>query len=100
MKLQFLSKKKNVQFIIFAALALGIAVIAVLAPKIATYDPYEAVLHDALKEPSSEHWFGTDALGRDLFSRIIFGARTAVSSSLILVTISLVIGMTAGVAAG
>ena len=50
---------------------------ALLAPFMATHDPYEINIAQRLKSPSAEHWLGTDYLGRDSYSRIVFGARTA-----------------------
>ena len=50
---------------------------ALLAPYIATHDPYEINIVNRLKPPGGDHWLGTDYLGRDTFSRIVFGARTA-----------------------
>ena len=61
--------KKNPAFIVYCILAIVVVLIAVFAPLIATHDPYAAVLADAVQPPSSEHWFGTDKMGRDLFSR-------------------------------
>ncbi|MCD8195845.1 MAG: ABC transporter permease [Lachnospiraceae bacterium] len=92
--------KKNPSFTVFCLLALDIILIAILAPVIATHDPYEAVLADAVQAPSAEHWFGTDKMGRDLFSRVIYGARTSLSAALILVAIIVVVGTTLGIIAG
>jgi peptide/nickel transport system permease protein len=50
---------------------------ALLAPLMATHDPYEINIAQRLKSASAEHWLGTDYLGRDSYSRIVFGARTA-----------------------
>src|SRR5919106_2656529 len=50
---------------------------ALLAPYIATHDAYEINIANRLKGPSADHWLGTDSLGRDTFSRLVFGARTA-----------------------
>lgn len=50
---------------------------ALLAPYIATHDPYEISIVNRLKGPTADHWLGTDSLGRDTFSRLVFGARTA-----------------------
>jgi peptide/nickel transport system permease protein/nickel transport system permease protein len=83
-----------------AFLAVLIGFIALFAPLIATHDPLEAVLQDALQPPGTEHWFGTDALGRDVFSRVVFGARTSVVSTLTLVTVILVCGTLLGIVAG
>ena len=55
--------KKNKSFAVFAALALAIVAVAVFAPWIAPYDPYEAVMTDAVQAPSAAHWFGTDNWG-------------------------------------
>ena len=68
--------KKNPAFTVFFILAVLLVGTAVFAPLLAPYDPYEAVLADAVQPPSSEHWFGTDRMGRDLFSRVIYGSRT------------------------
>ena len=92
--------KKNPTFILYCVLALVVVLIAVLAPLIATHDPYAAVLADAVQPPSSEHWFGTDKMGRDLFSRVIFGARTSLTAAIALVAIIVVAGTALGIVAG
>lgn len=92
--------KKNTAFCIFAALAFLVVLTAVFAPVLATHDPYEAVLTDALQAPSSEHWFGTDRMGRDVFSRVLYGARTSLAVALILVGIVVILGTVLGMAAG
>ena len=92
--------KKHVSFGIFTALVLVIVLIALLAPVIATHDPLSAPLAEALKPPGPGHFFGTDALGRDIFSRVIYGTRTSVSGALILVASILVLGTFLGLLAG
>ncbi len=92
--------KKNPTFILYCVLALVVVLIAVFAPLIATHDPYAAVLADAVQPPSSEHWFGTDKMGRDLFSRVIFGARTSLTAAIALVAIIVVTGTALGIVAG
>lgn len=92
--------QKNKMFTVFLILAVCIGLVAVFAPFIATHDPSEAVLTDALKAPGSEHWFGTDKLGRDLFSRVIYGTRASVSASLILVGCIFLVGSILGILAG
>lgn len=94
------SVKKNPSFTVFSILAITIVLVAVLAPVIATHDPYETVLTDAVQAPSAEHLFGTDKMGRDLFSRVIYGARTSLSAALILVAVIVVVGTTLGIIAG
>lgn len=56
---------------------------AVFAPLIAPYGYEEQDLYNTLKGPSAEHWFGTDDLGRDIFSRIIYGGRNSLSIGLV-----------------
>ncbi|MCD7813546.1 MAG: ABC transporter permease [Lachnospiraceae bacterium] len=97
-KMDFIKKHKS--FTVFAILAIALALVAIFADKIAPYDPYEAILTDALQAPSSTHWFGTDKLGRDLFSRVIFGSRISLSSALILVACIFVVGSVLGILAG
>ncbi len=92
--------KKNPTFCVFLLLALGVICVAVFAPLIATHDPYEAVLADAIQAPSAQHWFGTDKMGRDLFSRVIYGARTSLSAALLLVCIIMVVGTFLGILSG
>ncbi len=92
--------KKYPSFTVFLILALCIVAVAVFAPFIATQDPYEAVFTDAIQAPSAQHWFGTDKLGRDLFSRVIYGTRTSLTASLILVCIIMVLGTFLGIISG
>ena len=92
--------KKNKKFTFFMILALAIVFIAIFAPVVAPFDPYESSLKDAYQAPGEIHKFGTDILGRDILSRVIFGTRVSVSSSLILVGLSLIIGSTLGLIAG
>ena len=88
------------RFLVFGLLALAILLVAVLAPVIATHDPNSSVLADAVQSPSGEHWFGTDKMGRDLFSRVIYGTRTSILSTMILVLSILLVGGTLGIVAG
>ena len=92
--------KKNPSFTVFLILAVLLVAAAVFAPLIATHDPYEAVLGNAVQPPSAGHWFGTDRMGRDLFSRVIFGARTSLAAALALVGIIVVVGTFLGIVAG
>ena len=92
--------KKNPGFCVFSLLALAVIAVAVLAPVLATHDPNEAVLANAVQPPSAEHWFGTDRMGRDLFSRVLYGARTSLTASLSLVCLIMVAGTFLGIVAG
>lgn len=83
---------------------LGIVIIlclvALFAPWIAPYDPDAQVLTERLMPPSAQHWFGTDDLGRDIFSRIVYGCRISLSVGVVSQIIATVIGYTMGVCAG
>jgi len=87
-------------FLFYSALALGIVAVAVFAPFVATHNPQEAILTDAGQSPSAEHWFGTDRMGRDLYSRVIYGTRTSLASTLALVICIFTVGSTMGVVSG
>ncbi|WP_021878262.1 ABC transporter permease [Paenibacillus sp. P22] len=87
-----------------AMVGLGIIVffvlIAVLAPFIAPYDYKEQELVNRLHKPGGEHWFGTDDLGRDIFSRIIYGTRISLWIGISSVVGSIVAGTMLGIVAG
>jgi peptide/nickel transport system permease protein len=73
--------------------------IAIFAPLLATHDPLEQSAMSFVP-PSSGHWFGTDELGRDTFSRVLYGARISIPLALLLVSLALLIGGTLGAVAG
>jgi peptide/nickel transport system permease protein len=83
-----------------SVIILLLIVVAIFAPFIAPYDPYKQSLREALQEPSSAHLLGTDPLGRDVMSRIIFGTRTSLAVGLASVGIGASIGMTLGLVSG
>jgi peptide/nickel transport system permease protein len=74
--------------------------IAVLAPVITPYDPAAIDLYQRLTPPSHAHWFGTDELGRDIFSRILSGARLSLMVAVSVVGLSLSLGLVLGGLAG
>ena len=82
--------------VIVAVLLLG----ALLAPLLAQYDPLKTSFSTIRKPPSPEHWFGTDEIGRDLFARILFGARASLAAGLISVGVALCAGLPLGIIAG
>ncbi len=85
----------------FSALViLLILLAAIFAPLVAPYDHLEQSLADRLKDPSAAHWLGTDELGRDVLSRIIFGARISLTIGLVPTLISMAIGTVLGLCAG
>jgi len=80
-------------------IAVGWIVVAILAPYIAPYDPL-AQIYPPSQSPSGAHLFGTDELGRDVLSRVIYGSRISVPIALLLVTLAAVIGGIVGGLAG
>jgi len=85
----------------------GLAILALLltaalfADVLAPYDPvHDADLYNRLQPPSAEHWLGTDAQGRDIFSRILHGARISLEIGLVSVGISLILGTLLGAVSG
>jgi peptide/nickel transport system permease protein len=74
--------------------------LALFAPFIAPYDPLTTSWSLVRKAPSAAHWFGTDDLGRDILSRIIFGTRASLSAGVISVSIAVAIGVPLGLLAG
>ena len=77
-----------------------LVVAAIFAPWIATHDVSTTNLSIRYLSPSAAHWFGTDSTGRDIFSRVVFGARISLQVGLIVVTVSAVIGTLLGALAG
>ncbi|KEF36227.1 ABC-type dipeptide/oligopeptide/nickel transport system, permease component [Schinkia azotoformans MEV2011] len=97
-KVKKLSKDKGLtaSLVIIA----GLFLIAIFAPWLAPHDPNVGILSNRLLPPSSEHWLGTDHMGRDLFSRIIYGTRTTMVVALIITAGCFIIGTIVGVTAG
>ena len=74
--------------------------IAIFAPLLAPYPPLKIVVSDRLKSPSREHLLGTDALGRDILSRVIYGTRVSLTIGFIVIISSSVTGILLGLVAG
>ncbi len=83
-----------------AVITCGFVLVALLAPLLAPYSPFEQDLYNGLSGPGLDHWFGQDRLGRDIFSRIMFGARVSLLVGFVTVSVSLVVGSTLGAIAG
>lgn len=87
-----------------ALLGAGVVVLlvlaAILAPLIARHDPTAIALRDQLAPPSPEHWMGTDIQGRDIWARLVFGARVSLSVGLVSQSIALTLGLSLGLLAG
>jgi len=97
---QWLAFKKNPAAVVGLVIVLALLLMAAFAPLIAQHDPLAQALDQRLLAPSAKHWFGTDALGRDIFSRVVYGARvTLVIVMLVVITVGPV-GLLIGCAAG
>ncbi|MCD8074982.1 MAG: ABC transporter permease [Lachnospiraceae bacterium] len=92
--------KQNKLAAFSAVVILIILLMAVFAPVIAPYGEAEQDLMNRLQAPSAAHWLGTDELGRDVFSRLLYGARVSLSIGIIPSIISLLIGILLGLTAG
>ncbi len=74
--------------------------ITLLAPQIAPLDPLQQNVTSRLQAPSSTHWFGTDELGRDVFSRVLYGSRITIPAGLAVIIIDGILGLLIGAVAG
>lgn len=93
---RFFRPSKNPLAFLGALLLVSVGFGALLAPLLAPYSPYAVQTTARLQPPSSVHLFGTDDLGRDLFSRVLFGARISLYASLVVIGISLTVGTVLG----
>jgi peptide/nickel transport system permease protein len=82
------------------SIAAVVIILAIFAPLIATHDPTFQDLGLRFLSPSAEHWFGTDGLGRDVFSRVVYGSRISLEVGITVVLVSGVIGIIIGAIAG
>jgi peptide/nickel transport system permease protein len=94
---QFLQNRVAVASLL---LLVALSVIAYFAPQLSPYDPTKVVVTNKLKPPTSEHWLGTDQFGRDVYSRLLWGARLTVYYAFIGVGLAAVVGVTLGAIAG
>lgn len=91
---------KNWFAVFGAVVAVTLVLTAIFAPVIAPYGPTEADYNSIREAPSLDHPFGTDNLGRDIFSRVVFGSRYTVFLGIVIVGIQMVIGVSLGLIAG
>jgi peptide/nickel transport system permease protein len=92
--------RRNPRMIVGGAMVLAWLLIALFAPVVAPYDPIAVNVTDSLQSPSLVHLLGTDDLGRDVLSRVIWGSRISLSVGLISVGIGFLVGVSVGLAAG
>jgi peptide/nickel transport system permease protein len=88
------------KLVVGGSLLAVLAIVAVFAPLFATHEPNSINLRDTLSGPSAEHFFGTDDLGRDVFSRVVYGARLSLGVGVASVALAAVIGSLLGLLSG
>lgn len=91
---------RNKPAVISLFLLMALAIVAASAPAIATHDPDEVNLFSRLQGPSASHYLGTDDVGRDVYSRLLYGARVTLLVGLVSAALSLGIGVVLGSVAG
>jgi ABC-type dipeptide/oligopeptide/nickel transport system permease subunit len=92
--------RKNRLALVGAGLIIIMVLIALLAPIIATHDPVKQSLSEARQGPSLHHFFGTNVLGQDMYSRMVYGARISLSIGVLATLLSIVAGVALGAIAG
>ena len=101
LKVQFPALLKRYPFaVIGAGILILMGFIAIFAPFLGTIDPQAVAPLNRLKPPSWENWFGTDALGRDVYSRVMYGARVSLTVGIAVAVLSTVIGLSIGLVTG
>lgn len=92
--------RRDPRAVIGVAAVVAIVLVALLAPLIARHDPVRIDLANTLRPPSGGHWMGTDVQGRDVWARLVYGARVSLAVGFISQTIALALGVTLGLIAG
>lgn len=92
--------RRSPTLVIGGGIVLVLSILALFAPVLAPHDPFALDPSQRFLAPSADHWFGTDQLGRDLWSRSMFGARVSLSTALGAVTIAATIGIPLGLISG
>jgi peptide/nickel transport system permease protein len=94
---RFMTRKTAVVGGLFSLL---FVLVAIFAPWLAPYSASASNFQDVLVSPSPTHWFGTDELGRDIFSRVIFGARASIAAGVLATMVAMVVAVPIGLVAG
>lgn len=92
--------RRNRLMVLGTCIILSLILVAALAPLLATYNPYEQILGDRLLRPSVRYFFGTDSLGRDIYSRVVYGSRVTLTIAFLVAAISTPLGVLIGIVAG
>ena len=90
---------KNRLAVLGGAITILMLLIAILAPVLSPYGPYDMVVADRLQAPSAAHPFGTDSYGRDVLTRVLYGARVSMSIGAAVAAGALIVGMAVGMLA-
>lgn len=91
---------RNRRAVVGGIVLLIIAFMAILAPYVTTHDPVKQNIRNQLQPPSREHFFGTDQFGRDIYSRVIYGARLSLRVGFLAISFALVVGCFLGLVSG
>lgn len=92
--------RRNLAGAVAAVLIVVLMIVAIIGPYIAPHDPLSTNLREVLQPPSATFWFGTDHLGRDIFSRVIVAARLDFAIAIVAVSLSAVVGSAVGALSG
>ena len=92
--------RRDPRAVVGIAVVVLIALAALLAPVLARHDPTSIDLVSRLQRPSSAHWLGTDVQGRDIWARLVYGARVSLAVGVLSQSIALLLGVTLGLIAG
>lgn len=95
-----LGRLRHVELAVALFILVVFAGLVILAPVLGMRDPIQQVLAERLLPPSPDHLFGTDQLGRDVFSRVLYGGRTSLPAAVVVVVIGFVVGTIVGAVAG
>ena len=90
----------KIKLLVFLSLVILLLLVALFSEQLAPYDPYEQNLKEAMQPPSAQHLMGTDRHGRDMFSRVLVGAKTSIYSTLSLVMVISAFGTMVGTLCG
>ncbi|MCP4626257.1 MAG: ABC transporter permease [bacterium] len=100
LKESYILWRRNHLMVVGTSIIIFLLLVAAVAPLLATHDPFEQILPNRLQPPSVQHYFGTDSLGRDIYSRVVYGSRVTLSIAFLVAAISTPLGLVIGVLAG
>jgi len=92
--------RRDVRAVVSLSFLLLLLIVSIFAPVLAPYSPIDQDVTQLLLPPSSAHWLGTDDLGRDVFSRLLYGAPVALYASMLATGVAIIVGVPLGLLAG